>query len=130
MTGERLDESVVADVRTRLNAALHERSFAELAEATAGLADEFEPDRRDLVVAILGTLVDAASEQVEERVIIAGTSHLARHGRTFRSPSIRSSKRSKNRWFCCGCSARRRPPIALTRIGHENDLAAMETVRW
>ncbi len=129
MTGERLDESVVADVRTRLNAALHERSFAELAEATAGLADEFEPDRRDLVVAILGTLVDAASEQVEERVIIAGTSHLARHGRDFPltvHPVLEALEEQMVLLRLLGeATATDRIDV---RIGHENDLAAMETV--
>lgn len=129
LTGEPLTDEVVADVRSRLNTSLHDRTFTELAGVTSGLADEFEPDRRDLVAAVLGTLVDAASEQVEERVVIAGTAHLARRGGDFPQtvhPVLEALEEQMVLLRLLGeATATDRIDV---RIGHENDLAAMDAI--
>ena len=51
--------------------------------AWQSLPEEFEPDDRDLVRAVVRSLEDALVEEREERVVLAGTSNLARVGTDF-----------------------------------------------
>ncbi|MFN8125613.1 MAG: heat-inducible transcriptional repressor HrcA [Candidatus Nanopelagicales bacterium] len=123
------DEDVVARLRNQVNEVLHDREFADVADLTAGLADEFEPDRREQVAQVVGTLRDAAVEHAEERIVIAGTAHLARHGRDFPQtiqPVLEALEEQMVLLRLLGeATATDRIDV---RIGHENDLEAMDAV--
>ncbi len=124
-----VDEAVAAELGTRLNAELVGRPLADVADAVTGLAERFPEDERGLVATVLTTVVDAAAEQVEERVVIAGTSHLARHGRDLPEslyPVLDALEEQVVLLRLLG-EATETDEISI-RIGHENDVAAMDAV--
>lgn len=124
-----LDEEIADEVRRQVNTALVGRAFPEVPDALTGVPDSFPQEQRDLVRAVATTLADAAREEVEERVIIAGTSHLARYGRDFPEslfPVLEALEEQMILLRLLG-EATATDEISV-RIGHENDLAAMDTV--
>jgi len=78
-----VDESVVADVRARINAESSGRLLRDAASRLETLPDGFAPEHRDLVHQVVRTLGDALDEQREERVVLAGAANLARFGQDF-----------------------------------------------
>src|SRR3954467_12425221 len=78
-----VDESVVADVRGRINAESSGRLLREAAARLETLPDDVAPEHRDLVHQVVRTLADALDEQREERVVLAGAANLARFGPDF-----------------------------------------------
>lgn len=71
------DESL-SRIRTSLNTSVSGRPFIEVAERVADLAEQFEESERPVVASILATLLETAVERHEERVVVTGTSNLAR----------------------------------------------------
>jgi heat-inducible transcriptional repressor len=76
-------ESFVARLRSELNAEVATRPFLEASARLSALADRFEPADRDTVRAVARALDEALLEEREERVVLAGTSNLARFGPDF-----------------------------------------------
>lgn len=83
----RLDDeagtALVARIRSEVLAEAAGRSFPEASARLQSLPERFEPTDRDLVRLVLRTLDDALAEEREERVVLAGTSNLARFGSDF-----------------------------------------------
>ncbi|WP_448629143.1 heat-inducible transcriptional repressor HrcA [Cellulomonas soli] len=73
-----LDEAVVAQLRARLNVAAAGRRLAELPASLAGLLEAFGPTDQPLVRQVVAVVEETLGEQVEERVVLAGTANLAR----------------------------------------------------
>lgn len=82
LTGEQ-GEVVVSAVRTALNGEAVGRPLTEAAARLQSLPEQFEPAHRDLVRAVTRALDEALAEEREERVVLAGTSNLARFGTDF-----------------------------------------------
>ena len=82
LTSER-GESFVARLRSELNAEVASRPFLEASARLSALADHFEPADRDTVRDVARALDEALLEEREERVVLAGTSNLARFGTDF-----------------------------------------------
>ncbi|HRW18469.1 MAG TPA: heat-inducible transcriptional repressor HrcA [Dermatophilaceae bacterium] len=86
-TGQHLDDptgqELVARIRAAVLADAAGLAFPEASGRLQALPERFEPAERDLVRAVLRTLDDALAEQREERVVLAGTSNLARFGADF-----------------------------------------------
>ncbi|TNU76591.1 heat-inducible transcriptional repressor HrcA [Miniimonas arenae] len=78
-----LDEGVVADLRARLNAAAAGRRMPQLAVALAAVGDEVEPRLAPLVEALAAVVGETLLEEVEDRIVMAGTANLARSGFDF-----------------------------------------------
>ncbi len=76
-------ESFVARLRSELNSEVASRPFLEASGRLSALADRFEPADRDTVRAVARALDEALLEEREERVVLAGTSNLARFGPDF-----------------------------------------------
>lgn len=76
-------ERLIGEIRVRLNAGAAGRPLTEVAMLLQSLPEQFEPTDRDLVRAVVGSLDDALVEEREERVVLAGTSNLARFGTDF-----------------------------------------------
>ena len=76
-------ESFVSRLRSELNAEVSSRPFLEASARLSALADRFEPADRDTVRSVARTLDEALLEEREERVVLAGTSNLARFGPDF-----------------------------------------------
>ncbi|MGN8246175.1 heat-inducible transcriptional repressor HrcA [Cellulomonas soli] len=78
-----LDEAVIAVLRARLNVAAAGRRLAEMHQSLAGLLDSFAPADQPLVRQVVAVVEETLGEQVEERVVLAGTANLARGGSDF-----------------------------------------------
>ncbi|QOR69242.1 heat-inducible transcriptional repressor HrcA [Ruania alkalisoli] len=73
-----LDETMVAELRARLNAEVAGRNAARLRSVLTDVEEAFPPADRALVTAVLATITDTLSEDAEERIVMAGTANLAR----------------------------------------------------
>jgi heat-inducible transcriptional repressor len=71
-------EQFIADLRSGLNAESSGHQLSEAAARLQSLPEDFAPDDRDLVRAVVRSLEDALVEEREERVVLAGTSNLMR----------------------------------------------------
>jgi heat-inducible transcriptional repressor len=78
-----VSDAVVADMRTRLNAAAVGRSMSEVPAALVNLVEAFPLEARASVNSVVATILESSVAQNEERLIIAGTSNLARSGEDF-----------------------------------------------
>jgi heat-inducible transcriptional repressor len=76
-------ESFVSRLRSELSAEVSSRPFLEASARLSALADRFEPSDRDTVRSVARALDEALLEEREERVVLAGTSNLARFGPDF-----------------------------------------------
>lgn len=74
---------LVSLVRARINEAAVGKRLREASTALDALPSDFEPEQRDVVRAITAALEDALVPEREERVVMAGTAHLARSGTDF-----------------------------------------------
>ncbi|MCH8612802.1 heat-inducible transcriptional repressor HrcA [Arsenicicoccus dermatophilus] len=76
-------EGLVFTLRGSLNTLAAGRPFAEVAAGLGSLSDSFAPADRSAVEAVARALSEMVVEEREERVVVAGTSHLARAGGDF-----------------------------------------------
>ncbi|MFF3558743.1 heat-inducible transcriptional repressor HrcA [Streptomyces sp. NPDC002574] len=76
-------ETVLADLRARLNSRVVGRRFADVPQLVQDLADGFEPDDRPSVQVVLATLLETLVEETEERIMLGGTANLTRFGHDF-----------------------------------------------
>ena len=78
-----LGESVLADVRNRLNAATAGQLLTDVPDRLAELPSGFSAPERGGVGALVAVLLETLVESREERVVLAGTANLARFGQDF-----------------------------------------------
>lgn len=126
--GSGCSPTVLADLRTKLNVAVADREFSEVSMLTADLADSFPDQDRDLVRGVLRTLVDAAVEEEEERVVIGGAANLARYDHDFPGtvhPVLEALEEHVVLLRLLG-EARGTDQVRV-RIGHENEVERMGT---
>lgn len=74
----RIDDTLLAELRARLNAAGVGRRMPELMRAFGDVVAAFGPEDRAVVTEIIDVVTDTLSEEVEERIVMAGTANLAR----------------------------------------------------
>ncbi len=82
MAGE-ISEITLSGLRSRLNQAVAGRRLAEVSSVIANLPEQFGPQDRALVQAVLAALEDSLDVEREERIVLAGTANLARSGPDF-----------------------------------------------
>lgn len=73
-----IDEDVVAELRSRLNATLVGLSSSEAAERLASLPEEFSVFSRGVVSVVTSSLAEQALSGRQDRLFMAGTANLAR----------------------------------------------------
>jgi heat-inducible transcriptional repressor len=116
-----LDDSVVADVRARLNALAIGQRLADAAVNVESLADAFDPGDQSSVSKIVAILVGAFSdERSDERIAIGGTANLARFGEGFESsikPILEALEEHVVLLKLLGEATS--PSMMTVRIGHE-----------
>jgi heat-inducible transcriptional repressor len=71
-------EELVGELRARLNASIGGRRLDQVGQLLRQIAAHFRPEDRALVASVVTALEDALSSQREDRVVLAGTAHLAR----------------------------------------------------
>ncbi len=76
--GADVEEGVVAQLRTRLNVAAAGRRLPELDGVLAELPDAFAPHDVPLVRSVVAVVEETLRQEIEERIVLAGTANLAR----------------------------------------------------
>jgi heat-inducible transcriptional repressor len=76
-------ETVLADLRARLNSQAGGQRFAEVPTLLQDLPERFAREDRGAVTAVLTTLFEALAEQTEERIVLGGTANLTRFPHDF-----------------------------------------------
>ncbi|MDQ2756100.1 MAG: heat-inducible transcriptional repressor HrcA [Actinomycetota bacterium] len=121
LTGEG-GEAMVSALRTALNSEAVGRPLTEAAARLQSLPAKFEPAHRDLVRAVTRVLDEALAEEREERVVLAGTSNLARFGTDFPltiGPVLEALEEHVVLLKLLGTLGEDHDVVAV-RIGHEN----------
>jgi heat-inducible transcriptional repressor len=115
-------EALLTRIKAELAAEASGRSFTDATERMSALPDRFEPVDRDIVRAVLGAVQDALVEEREERVVLAGTSNLARFGSDFPKtigPVLQALEEHVVLLKLFGQLAQGSDAVAVS-IGHEN----------
>jgi heat-inducible transcriptional repressor len=73
-----IGETVLADLRARLNSRVVGRRFADVPPLVQELPESFEHDDRPTVSIVLATLLETLVEETEERIMLGGTANLTR----------------------------------------------------
>jgi heat-inducible transcriptional repressor len=81
---EMLPEPVIGELRARLNDVGTGKPLAAAMASLPTVVDGFSLDDRPLVARVVSALHDSLAAQREERMVLAGTAHLARSGTDFR----------------------------------------------
>ncbi len=76
-------ETVLADLRARLNSRVVGRRFSDVPPLVQDLPESFEPDDRPSVTIMLATLLETLVEETEERIMLGGTANLTRFNHDF-----------------------------------------------
>ncbi|HYJ69119.1 MAG TPA: heat-inducible transcriptional repressor HrcA [Nocardioidaceae bacterium] len=119
-TGTDVGESLLGDLRARINLACLGERLVDAADRLADIPETFEPDDRPIVSAVTGTLVEAFSdERSDERVAVGGTANLRHFGDDF-DRSIRPVLEALEEHVVLLQLFGAASPRAITvRIGHE-----------
>jgi heat-inducible transcriptional repressor len=122
-------EATLGLVRAKVNAKAGGKRLVDAAAELASLPEEFEPGARDLVRDVVGSLDDALVEEREERVVLAGTSNLARVGTDF-PLSIRPVLEAHEQHVVLLkllSTAGEASDMVTVRIGHENTVTGLQS---
>jgi heat-inducible transcriptional repressor len=115
-----VDETLLADLRARLNDRVVGRRFADVPILVADLVEAFLPDERPLVGRVLGILLDALVEQHEEKVVLGGTANLTRFGTDFPMTIRPVLEALEEHVVLLRLLGEATEPAMVVRIGHEN----------
>jgi len=123
----KVSDDFLHDLRTRLNVALDGQLFTDVPDRLSGLAEHFAPEFKPAVNTVVATILDAVVSQHEDRVVVGGTSNLARVGEDFTStvgPVLEALEEHVVLLRLFGEAA---APDSLTvRIGHENPVEELQ----
>jgi heat-inducible transcriptional repressor len=120
-----IDEQLVADLRHHLLTALGGKPFAQVPEVLADLIEQLSDHERIAMNAIAATLLDAVTEQLDERIMVGGTAHLARYGQEFPlaiQPVLEALEEQMVLMRLLGEAS----SGVTVRIGHENPIEGLE----
>ncbi|MDI5961429.1 heat-inducible transcriptional repressor HrcA [Streptomyces sp. SL13] len=76
-------ETLLADLRARLNSRVVGRRFSDVPPLVQDLPDSFEHEDRPSVAVMLSTLLETLVEETEERIMLGGTANLTRFNHDF-----------------------------------------------
>jgi heat-inducible transcriptional repressor len=82
-TGQRVDETALADLRARINTALAGRALTEAAPLLNELAASAPPERAAVVERIAQVVAAQVDERRQDRLVMAGAANLARTEKDF-----------------------------------------------
>jgi heat-inducible transcriptional repressor len=82
-TVSEVPDSLLGELRAQLNAATVGARLAEAAGRLSDLPERFTPDQRPIASAVLSALLESLVEEHEDRIVLGGTSNLARFSPDF-----------------------------------------------
>ena len=113
-------ETVLADLRARLNSRIVGRRFADVPPLVADLADSFEPDDRPSVAGVLVTLLETLVEEKEERIMLGGAANLTRFHHDFPLTIRPVLEALEEQMVLLKLLGEAKDSTMTVRIGHEN----------
>lgn len=122
-----VSDDFMHDLRTRLNVALDGQLFTDVPDRVIGMADSFAPEFKPAVNTVVATILDAVVSQNDERVVVGGTSNLARVGEDFTTtvgPVLEALEEHVVLLRLFGEAAE--PDSLTVRIGHENPVEELQ----
>ena len=122
-----VSDDVLASLRSTLQSAVTGQPLASVPQLLDDLGAGRPAELQPLVAIVRATLLEAVTEQVDERVVIGGTSHLARYGEAFPmaiQPVLEALEEQMVLLRLLG-EASANPGITV-RIGHENPVEGLE----
>lgn len=123
-----VSESVLADLRSRMIVALASKPFTSVPDILVDFDEAFAVEDRPLVRAIVASVLEAATERVDERVVLGGTAHLARYGEAFPlaiQPVLEALEEQVVLLKLLGQATSSQG--VTVRIGHENPVEGLES---
>jgi heat-inducible transcriptional repressor len=81
--GQKYDQALIDEIRAKLNAVLSGKLLSSVQELIADFEDGFAPEKRNVVQRILAGIIDSVDANHTEKLIVAGTSNLARRESDF-----------------------------------------------
>lgn len=120
--GLELDEGTLGELRARLNAAAAGKRLSELAAAFARVVDSVAPELRPVVQGVADLVVETLGEEVEERIVLAGTANLARADMRFEQGLSPVLEALEEQVVLLGLLTEMAADGVAVRIGHENRL--------
>jgi heat-inducible transcriptional repressor len=123
-----VEEQLIADLRSRLNTALTGQRMTEAASALASLPESFLHADRPLVAAIVTSLLEAFTDEGEQRIAVGGAANLTRYGDDFErnvKPVLEALEEHVILLKLLGEATN--PQTLTVRIGHENPYEGLAT---
>lgn len=120
-------DAQIADIRTGINNAVMGRAFSDVATAVQELPTNFHGAGRAAVSAVIATLLETVVERREERVVLGGTSNLARATADFSAtlePVLEALEEQMVLLRLLGEQAATVDTISVA-IGHENEVESL-----
>jgi len=126
---EGLSDERIAHIRRQLNRAVIGEKLADASERLVNLPDAFEQGARAPIAVIVASLVEAMSDQrSDERVVVGGTSNLARFGEGFDASIKPMLEALEEHVVLLKLLGEATSPSTLTvRIGHEVPLEELSS---
>ncbi|MGB8021256.1 MAG: heat-inducible transcriptional repressor HrcA [Candidatus Nanopelagicales bacterium] len=119
-----LDEEVLVRLRAQLNEAASGQRFTAVAERVADLPDRFDVENRPTVSVVLATLLETVVARHEERIVLGGTSNLARYADGF--PALQPVLEAlEEQMVLLRLLGETRADAITVTIGHENPVVGM-----
>ena len=81
--GVAIDESFIAELRAKLNAALVGCALSDVSAKVAAVSSGFRPEQQKLAKLIIQNLLDQVDANRQEKIILAGTANLAKREEDF-----------------------------------------------
>jgi heat-inducible transcriptional repressor len=113
-------ETVLADLRARLNSRVVGQRFTEVPSLVQDLPEAFDADDRGTISAVLATLLETLVEETEERLMIGGTANLTRFGHDFPLTIRPVLEALEEQVVLLKLLGEAKDPGMTVRIGHEN----------
>ncbi len=113
-------ETVLADLRARLNSRVVGRRFSDVPPLVQDLAEGFEPDDRPAVATVLATLLETLVEEKEERIMLGGAANLTRFNHDFPLTIRPVLEALEEQMVLLKLLGETWDPSMTVRIGHEN----------
>jgi heat-inducible transcriptional repressor len=121
-----IDDAAVGALRARLLTALGGKPFSQVPQLVQELQQQLSDTDRAVMAAITATLLDAVTEQIDDRIMIGGTAHLARYGQEFPlaiQPVLEALEEQMVLMRLLGEAT----SGVKVRIGHENPIEGLES---
>ena len=115
------DEALLGDLRARLGHVVAGLDISAVATRVETLPDSFSPTDRQVVSAVVATLLETLVDRTDERLAVAGTANLARYGQGFDQGLEPLLEALEEHVLLLRLLGEATSPSTLTvRIGHEN----------